>query len=114
MLTTGITLGLMTGIGFFLLYRKLPGRLKKFMCKHILFTDALACALTYCLFGGTIIGLFAAAFCGIAISIVLNLVNRKEVNELLEKTYQQSSELWRELTGNGEEKTLPRQLEVVK
>lgn len=99
MLTTGLTLAVLTAVGFYAVYRKLPARMRKFMVKHALITDAVACTLTYMLFGGTIIGLFAAAFCGIIVSLTLAMVNNPKINAFLEKTWNKSAEAWKDLSG---------------
>ena len=83
MITTGISLAVLTCTGFWLIYTKLPDRLKSWMVKHALLTDVIACVFTYTLFGGTIIALFAAAFVGIIISILLALLNDEASAETL-------------------------------
>jgi len=54
------------------------------MQKHVLLTDAIACFLTYSLFGGTLVALFAAAWLGIIVSIMLALTKNPSTNVLLE------------------------------
>lgn len=71
MLTTGFMLGCLTVGGFYLIYRKFPHRLKRYLCERPLLSDLVAAIFTYILFSGTIIGLFAAAFAGIIVSILL-------------------------------------------
>jgi hypothetical protein len=83
MLVTGFSLAVLTCAGFWLIYVKLPQRIKNFMVKHSLFTDMVACFLTYALFGGTLTALFAAAFTGIFISILLALLNNEITAEAL-------------------------------
>ena len=84
MLTSGLSLAVLTCSGFYLIYTKLPARIKQWMVKHSLITDITACVLTYTLFGGTITALFAAAFTGIIISILLALLNNEVTAEALE------------------------------
>ena len=84
MVTTGFTLAVLSACGFWLVYDKLPRRVKKFMQKHVLLTDAIACFLTYSLFGGTLVALFAAAWLGIIVSIMLALTKNPSTNALLE------------------------------
>ena len=47
------------------------------MVKHSLLTDTAACVLTYVLFGGTVTALFAAAFVGIIVSLMLAIMNNE-------------------------------------
>lgn len=74
--------GLSVG-GFYLIYRKLPQAVRVWMNKHSLATDLTACVLTYMLFGGTLVALFAAAWAGILVSIMLAIVNNKTAMKLL-------------------------------
>jgi len=73
MIVDGLVLATLTGTGFYLVFRRLPKGIKKFLQKHYLITDVVACLLTYMLFGATITALFAAAFLGIIISILLTI-----------------------------------------
>ena len=84
MIIDGFTLALITNIGFYLIYRKLPAAVRKWMHKHSLFTDFMACLLTYVLFGGTLVALFAAAWAGVMVSVMLALVNNPTTNGALE------------------------------
>ena len=80
MITTSLALALLTGTGFYLLYSKLPRRIRKFMQRHVLLTDTVACLLTYVLFGGTLIALFAAAWLGVIVSILLAITSNPVTN----------------------------------
>ena len=77
MLTTGLALAVLTSTGFYMIYNKLPGWARRWMVKHSLLTDVTACVLTYILMGGTLTALFAAAFVGIIISIMLAILNNE-------------------------------------
>ena len=90
MLLTGFTLAVMSGIGFYLIYRKLPNRIKRTIKKHGLLTDITVCILTYLLFGKTLTALFAAAILGIFISILLVIISNEETNEILELIIKQT------------------------
>lgn len=89
MVTTGFLLGALSLGGWFIIYKKLPRTMRNFLVKRPLFTDAVAAILTYVLFQGTIIGLFAAAFCGLLTSAFLaigkNPILMSWVNKLGEK-----------------------------
>lgn len=67
----GLVLGSLTVGGFYLVYRKLPPKVRAFMEKHALLTDAVALYGTYILMGGGVTALFAAAWAGILTSIML-------------------------------------------
>ena len=83
MITTGLALAGLTGTAFYLIYKKLPRKIRNFMKKHVLLTDGIACLLTYMLFGGTLVALFAAAWLGLIISIMLALLNNEKIEAAL-------------------------------
>lgn len=85
MLSSGLALAVLTSTGFYLIYTKLPGWAKKWMIKHSLLTDVVACVLTYVLFGGTVTALFAAAFVGIIISLMLAILNNEVTAEAVDR-----------------------------
>ena len=95
MLVTGLALASMTAVGFYLIFCKLPRSVKKFIQKHSLLTDVIACALTYLLFGGTLVALFAAAWLGIIISILLAVVNNPGANKALEGAVATATSYWK-------------------
>jgi len=92
-ITTGLTLAVLTAGGFYLIFRKLPRRVRKFMQKHVLLTDTIACLLTYLLFGGTLVALFAAAWMGVIVSILLALTSNPTTNHMLKRFAQKCGEL---------------------
>jgi hypothetical protein len=71
MITTGLVLAGITTGGFYLIFQKLPRKAREFFTGRPLFTDAVAACATYALFHGTIIGLFAAAWAGVLVSLLL-------------------------------------------
>lgn len=75
MFTTGFTLAVLTTVGFYLVYRKVPASVKRLLEKYSLVTDLVACILTYIMFGGTIVALFASAWVGIFVSILLAIMS---------------------------------------
>jgi hypothetical protein len=84
MLTTGFALAVITSTGFYVIYTKLPSWIKGWMLKHSLITDVVACVFTYALFGGTVTALFAAAFVGLFVSMLLALLNNQITAEAIE------------------------------
>jgi len=83
MIITGLSLALLTGAGFYLLFCKLPKRFQRFFLRNPLITDIIACISIYTLLGGTIVALFAAAWLGLIVSIMLALLNNKVTAEVL-------------------------------
>ncbi len=55
------------------------------MQRHILLTDAVACFGIYVLLGGTLVALFASAFMGVMVSIVLALQQDPRTAALMDK-----------------------------
>ena len=88
MISTGLSLAVLTATGFYMIYRKLPGSVRRFLHRHPLLTDSIACLLTYSLFGGTLVALFAAAWVGVIVSIMLAITSNPEMNAMLEKFVQ--------------------------
>ena len=93
MITTGFTLAILTGCGFYLVYRKLPASCRSFMQKHPLLTDAIACLSTYMLFGGTLVALFAAAWLGVIVSLMLAITSNPALNAMLERWVQKINKI---------------------
>lgn len=93
MLTTGFALAVLTSAGFYFIYTKLPGWAKKWVVKHALITDVVACVFTYLLFGGTIVSLFAAAFVGIIVSLMLAILGNEVTAAALERFVERLKEL---------------------
>jgi len=99
MITTGLSLATLTGAGFYMLFRKLPRRVRRFMHRHPLVTDAVACGLTYMLFGGTLVALFAAAWMGLIVSMMLAITSNPACNALLERWAQKLGKMKEQFVG---------------
>lgn len=84
MILTGLCLAGLTTVEFLLLYGHLPPRLKAWMERHPLLADGVASLLTYMLFGGTLVALFAAAWMGLLVSITLTLKNNPSTAALID------------------------------
>lgn len=78
MLSTAFTLGLLTTVGFYLVYSKLPTKAKKFITKYPLLSDVFALIGTYALFGGTVTALIAGAMVSIVVSMLLHVANHPD------------------------------------
>jgi len=72
MIFNAFALATVTFIGMVLLYRKLPGWMKKMLLKGDILTDALAAGVTYMFLGGTATALIAAGLVGIVVSMTLS------------------------------------------
>lgn len=88
------------------------------MQKHALFTDSIACILTYALFGGTLVALFAAAWMGLIVSMLLALTSNPSTNLLLERYARKIAELKDKFIEWAEQKVIaeegPCKLEIIK
>ena len=77
-MSTALALAILTTTGFYLIYRKLPRKLRKFIEKHNLLTDIAALLAVYLFLGGTLMALMAGALCGIFVSILLHVANNEQ------------------------------------
>jgi len=78
LITNGLTLAILTTTAFFIVYKKLPRKIRRWVQAHTLLTDVVALLLTYMLFGGTLTALFAAAMTGLFVSGLLYISNHPE------------------------------------
>jgi hypothetical protein len=78
MMSNAFALALITTTGFMIVYKKLPGRLRRIIERHSLWADLGALVLVYLLLGGTLTALMAGALTGIFASILLHVANHKE------------------------------------
>ena len=78
MLMNAFTLAVISMTAFGILFNKLPAKVKKFLKKHSLLTDATSLLLTYMLLGGTLTALMAAAMVGVMTSLLLYIANHEE------------------------------------
>lgn len=83
MITQAISLAILTFSGFYVIYKKLPQKVKDFFCKFNLLTDVMCLAGAYFLLGGTVTALFAAAIVGLATSVALYIGQNKDDFEYL-------------------------------
>lgn len=78
MLSVGLSLAVLTGVGCWLIWKKLPQRAQAWLIQHSLFTDFALFTVAYFILGGTLTALFAAAFLGIMVSIALEVSKNPE------------------------------------
>ena len=97
MIGNGLSLALITGAAFYMIYTKLPRGVRRWMHKHVLFTDAICMLLTYALFGGTLVALFAAAWLGVIVSLMLFIMQNQDAKDMIESILVRIQELFTEL-----------------
>jgi hypothetical protein len=112
MLLEGLSLAAITGLGFYFLFVKLPKRVQKFLLRHPLLTDAVACVGTWMILGGSLTAIFAAAWMALITSVMLILMGNETTARSLESIAEKIKSLWDKVIGLIEEKQKPR-LELV-
>lgn len=78
MFSLAISLAIVTFATFYILYRKLPQKIRDFIPAHPLIFDALAAGATYAFLGGTITALLAGGIVALMTSGALHIANHKE------------------------------------
>lgn len=78
MLSTAASLAVLTVAGCYVVYNKMPRRVRRFIEKHSLMTDILCLFGVYHLLGGTITALLAAGMVSLVVSGLLHIANHKE------------------------------------
>ncbi len=78
MITNALTMATLATAGFYLLYKKLPRNVRRYIVKYSLLVDFLAMLATYLLFGGGITALMAGAIVDIMISAMLHVANHPQ------------------------------------
>jgi hypothetical protein len=73
LILNGFILASVTVTGFYVIWKKFPRKIRKFLEKHSLMTDLIACLLTYSFLGGTLTALFASAIVGLMVSMLLEI-----------------------------------------
>jgi len=71
MITTAFVMAVLTTAGFLILFYKLPVWLRKFLSKRYLLLDIILCALVFGSLGFALIGIMAAGFISLFVSIYL-------------------------------------------
>ena len=94
MIIEGLVLASITGAGFYFVWHKLPQVIRKFFLRHPLFTDTIACVLTYTLLGGTLTALVAAAWLGCIVSAMLYLVNNPTTSAAMDQLAVKLKLMW--------------------
>jgi hypothetical protein len=78
MIIDGFALAVVTTLSLMLLFARLPPKAKAFIKRHSFGLDLLACVFTYMILGGTLVALFAGAFVGIMVSMMLYIQANQE------------------------------------
>jgi len=106
----GLTLGGLTVAGFYLIWKKLPRRVRNFAVRHPLATDLTAAIATYVVIGGSVTGLFAAAWTGIIVSLMLKVGNNPKLMVHVESFFKKVGDFWTKLGGELNSSSSPPQL----
>ena len=78
MLSNAFALAVLSSAGFYVIYKKMPGRAQKLMVKYDLVADVAALIFTYVLFGGTVTALIAAAIVSIVVSMMIHIAKHPD------------------------------------
>lgn len=93
MLGNAFSMAVLTTVGFYMLFEKLPRNARKLIIKYSLISDFASMVLTYWMFGGTVTALIAGAMVDIFISVMLYIANHPEEFLWLEDITRQVKEL---------------------
>jgi hypothetical protein len=96
MMANALSISILVTAGFYMLYQKLPARMKEYIVRYSLIADFFAMVATYYMFGGTVTALMAGAIVDLMISAMLHIANHpadfewlfdimKAIKELMEK-----------------------------
>ena len=77
-MSTAFALALLTTSGCYIVYTKLPRKVRRFLQKYSLLTDVATLMAVYMVLGGTLTALMAGAMCGIFVSVLLHVANNKD------------------------------------
>ena len=83
MLSNAFSLAIATTAGFWIVYKKLPNKVKAQIIRFGLIADLVALIGTYLLLGGTLTALMSGALVGLFTSVLLHVANNKEEFEYL-------------------------------
>jgi len=78
MLGTAVSLALLTTTSFYIVYSKLPRKIRRFLEKYHLATDVAALVGTYLLLGQTLTALIAGALVCLLTSALLHIANNQD------------------------------------
>jgi NADH:ubiquinone oxidoreductase subunit 5 (subunit L)/multisubunit Na+/H+ antiporter MnhA subunit len=71
MIWTAFVVAMLVLAGFVIIFYKLPAGLRRFLSKRYILTDILLCALAFWALSFTLIGIIAAAFISVIVSLYL-------------------------------------------
>lgn len=78
MMGNAVSLALLTAIGGYIVYKKLPPRARHLITKYHFLTDMFALIGVYTLFGGTVTALIAGGIVSIIVSALLYMANHPD------------------------------------
>ena len=80
MVLNSLLLAAITGTGLFLIFNKLPLKMRLWLHNHMLVTRFGCAVLTYTVLGGSVTALFAAAWLDLFVSVVMHLYSKPETH----------------------------------
>lgn len=78
MISNAFALAAVSTVGFIIIYKKLPRKVRRYFEKFSLLTDLMAAVAVYALLGGTLTALMAGGFVCLFVSILLHIANNEE------------------------------------
>jgi hypothetical protein len=78
MISNAFALAILTTCGLYVVYKKLPRKIRRLIEKYSLFADILALVGIYLMLGQTLTALMAGALAGLFISVLLHIANNQE------------------------------------
>ena len=76
MITTALFLAVLVTVGFAILFYKLPNGLRKFLAGNYILLDIFLCWVVFTAFGFAMVGIMAAGFIALFVSIYLFLYKK--------------------------------------
>jgi hypothetical protein len=80
LLVDSMILAAITGTGMWLIFKKLPLKMRLWLNNHMLVTRFGCAILTYTILGGTLHALFAAAWIDLFVSVVMHLYSKPDTH----------------------------------
>ena len=78
MISNAFALAILTTCGLYVVYKKLPRKVRRLIEKYSLFADILALVGIYLMLGQTLTALMAGALAGLFISVLLHIANNQD------------------------------------
>lgn len=85
MILNSLLLAAITGTGFFLIFNRLPLKIRLWLHNHMLATRVGCAVLAYTLLGGTLTALFSAAWLDLFVSVIMHLQSKPETHTAISR-----------------------------